>query len=109
AVNLGSNWGPDLAIKAFHDLDTAFFGSTLAGYTTIRWIRGSQAHAMGEPTALGLTIDGSTFGKSQDIYLNAHQIWKIGSAPGHFRQIWFSVSRNPITTLRGKYHLTLEL
>ena len=34
-----SPWGPDLVIKAFHDIDTVFFNGKLQGRVRIRWVR----------------------------------------------------------------------
>ena len=34
---LQGSWGPDVAIKCFHDLDTVFFGGKLKGHVCITW------------------------------------------------------------------------
>ncbi|KAL8991891.1 MAG: hypothetical protein Q9169_007561 [Polycauliona sp. 2 TL-2023] len=89
-VGLGEDWaawGPDLIIKAFYDLDTAFFGSNLGGMTRVEWVPDSFFRARGHDDTFGLTVDQSRDESAQRIYLNAHVIWKAGRS-GYFREMW---------------------
>lgn len=90
------DWGPDLIIKAFHDLDTAFYAANLAGMTTVNWSADSEFRAMGHPRSFGFTRGPSKWPGPQEIYLNAHHIFLRGSA-GHFSQMWGTVSITLIT------------
>lgn len=90
------DWGPDLIIKAFHDLDTAFFAANLAGMTTVNWFADSELCAMGHPSVFGVTEGPSKWPGPHEIYLNAHRIFRRGSA-GHFSQMWGTVSITLIT------------
>ena len=85
------DWGPDLILKAFHDLDTAFFASTLGGRTTVQWKSDRELRAMGSEEVYGVTYTSFCGCKPQKIYLNAEIIFSEGSA-GHFKQMWGTVS-----------------
>lgn len=85
------DWGPDLIIKAFHDLDTAFFGGNLAGYTMVRWDSDSKFRQVGVGSSYGVTFTSFDGPDPQKIFLNAELIFKDGSV-GHFKQMWGTVS-----------------
>lgn len=82
-------WGPDLIIKAFHDLDRAFFAATLAGSTKVEWASQEEFAAQGSTLVRGHTM-GQDFGGSL-IQLNAEFIFRDGSE-GHFSDMWRTVS-----------------
>lgn len=84
-------WYPDLILKAFDDLDLAFFGHKLAGRTRAKWAPHSKFEAIGAPGALGATRGREAPFEPIQIYLNAHEVFSFGSA-GHFRQMWATVS-----------------
>ncbi|KAL8840148.1 MAG: hypothetical protein Q9205_005866 [Flavoplaca limonia] len=81
------DWGPDLIIKAFHDLDTAFFGGNLAGYTMVRWQSDAEFHQVGVGSSYGVTFTCFNGTEPQKIFLNAEVIFGEGSV-GHFKQMW---------------------
>ncbi|CAO1604289.1 MAG: hypothetical protein LQ349_001071 [Xanthoria aureola] len=98
------DWGPDLIIKAFHDLDRAFFATTLTGMTTVDWFANHEFQAMGCPPAYGMTT--SLYPGPQAIYLNARNIFRTGQA-GHFSQMWQTVSIS-LVPLARETQLTLD-
>ena len=84
-------WGPDLILKAFRDLDTAFFASTLSGRTTVKWKSDRELCAKGKEGVYGVTYSPRKGSGPQRIVLNAERIFKEGSV-GHFKQMWGTVS-----------------
>ena len=84
------NWGPDLIIKAFRDLDIAFFGGKLTGKVMVNWATPEECYreeALG--TAYGITRH-LGYGRAH-IVLNPLIIFKDGR-PGTFCAMWMTVS-----------------
>ncbi|KAL9626615.1 MAG: hypothetical protein Q9204_007167 [Flavoplaca sp. TL-2023a] len=84
-------WGPDLILKAFRDLDTAFFASTLSGRTTVQWKSDRELCARGDVGIYGITYEPRRESDPTRIFLNAEVIFMDGSV-GHFKQMWGTVS-----------------
>lgn len=80
-----SDWGPDLIIKAFRDLDLAFFRGTLTGKTMVNWATDQEFDrpVRGTTRFLG-------HGRCH-IRLNASLIFCTGPT-GTFSQMWTTVS-----------------
>lgn len=81
------NWGPDIIIKAAHDIDTAFFNCSLLGKITMRWgdieTILQRAHDEEDTKAYGMTF---YEGRGRcTIYLNADIIF---NAPNPCEQMW---------------------
>lgn len=81
------NWGPDIIIKAAHDIDTAFFKSSLLGKITLRWgdieTILQRPHVEEDTKAYGMTY---YEGRGRcTIYLNADMIF---NAPFPCEQMW---------------------
>ena len=76
------HWGPDLAIKAFCDLDKVFFCGRLRGHVCLTWAidRTFEQPCFAETCYLGQ-------GKSV-IRLNAHEIFFLHNLDSGFQQMW---------------------
>lgn len=72
-----NQWGPDLVIKSFLDLDVVFFGGALGGRVCVSW-KGMENFAY-EGESQGRTIESSRPGHAL-IYLNAKAIL-LGPSP----------------------------
>ncbi|MCJ1268478.1 hypothetical protein MMC22_008366 [Lobaria immixta] len=82
-------WGPDLVIKAFKDLDTAFFMGTLTGNVLVRWkkvrdISNLWGFGSSHGVLWGYT---SKMGHGQaQITINSTPHFKVASDP--YREMW---------------------
>ena len=65
-------FGPDLAIKAYRDLDLIFFGGLLFGNSLVTWVFQPQEDW------LGITQSGFHRGRMSKISMNAGLIWIMG-------------------------------
>ena len=84
-------WGPDLAIKAFKDLDIAFFMGTLLGHVQVQWMcRTEFAQAHGPVPCYGIT---SRKGPGRcRITLNAESLFLMRTVtPYPFKQMFATV------------------
>ena len=71
AVAIKAPFGPDLAIKAYRDLDLIFFGGDLIGKAILKWV-----HKTGRRDGyLGMTEPGGLHRTRITIVLNAAKIW----------------------------------
>ena len=69
AVAVKQPFGPDLAIKAYRDLDLIFFGGVLFGNSYVTWVCQPQTDW------LGRTQSGPRRGRTSKISMNAGLIW----------------------------------
>lgn len=83
-------WGPDLVIKAFKDLDLAFFKGTLQGNVRVKWKcrkDWEKGYAPLRDHCLGMTIPDAH--AQCRIALNAHSILlNPHVTPNPFREMW---------------------
>ena len=81
------NWGPDLAIKAFRDLDALFFMGRLHGNCLLEWQDKAAFREDGENACFGLTIPRS-YGQAK-IILSSYDIMLKAAEPymGMFRTL----------------------
>lgn len=81
-------WGPDLVVKAFKDLDLAFFKGTLLGNVRVKWMCCTEWNqCVGPPPCFGITRQD---GHAQcRIILNAQAILLHPQmSPIPFREMW---------------------
>lgn len=93
----GYRWGPDLAIKAFSDLDLVFFGGCLTGNVCVTWSSNETDPRLGEPpcrgksqgVALGITERRHGVGERGQcrIILNAEAIFSRTSRTDPFESM----------------------
>ena len=79
------NWGPDVVMKAIHDIDTAFFNSRLRGKIVVNWSDAGELRKVGRDMA---DVWGCTTGDTHrrcTVFLNADQLF---AAPDIFQRIW---------------------
>ncbi|MCJ1226298.1 hypothetical protein MMC12_002948 [Toensbergia leucococca] len=79
-------WGPDIVVKAFHDLDKVFFQGRLEGRVTIKW---KKAKFFKYDSSKGKTY-GSTWSKAPrgaQIFLNADAIF-LDQTSDPFKDMW---------------------
>lgn len=82
-------WGPDLVIKAFKDLDQAFFMGTLTGNVLVRW---KNVRGMNNLWGFG-SSNGTTWGYTSKMGHGQAQITlnstpHFTSAPDPYREMW---------------------
>ncbi|KAL9585772.1 MAG: hypothetical protein Q9212_001322 [Teloschistes hypoglaucus] len=79
-------WGPDLIIKAFDDLDVLFFRGVLATRTQLEWASPAQLREMGEdPERIYGVTTNLGYGRCQ-ISLNAISVFLLSRDP--YTQMW---------------------
>lgn len=85
-------WGPDLVIKAFKDLDIAFFKGTLLGNVRVRWKGRQECNKLMGITDLFLGVTIPEGHAQCRIILNAYTIL-VDSREGviPFRQMWRTI------------------
>jgi hypothetical protein len=82
-------WQPDLVIKAFKDLDLAFFKGTLTGNVRVKWMCRQEWLRFRGPEADYLGVTQKEAHAQCRIVLNAETVLlHPGSAPIPFREMW---------------------
>ena len=72
-------WGPDIIIKALHDIDTALFGGKLRRKVVVRWTSQEGFTRMRVPHAIGATDDQ---GRGHSLmWLNTSLVFRLDHDP----------------------------
>lgn len=91
-------WGPDLAIKAFEDLDLTFFNGKLSGHVQVGWVKRSKYRRHFGGSSWGVTEKGAH--AQCKIFLNAYKIFVDDYAtPIPFREMWRTLIHEMVVSL----------